>query len=171
MSRSLSMILHLREKSRISPLSCPFLAVPSLELDLQYSCISAYLQIQIYLPLCLFFLFHLLLSLCLCLSLVLHKCQLPYLKAFSADLRGSLYRSHYKSLTPVILCCWYSSTIFYFVCFVTEGFGPEPRKGTLGLSRGLTEIKCEYNQVALVLLPTLANLCPCPFVFFFRPLR
>lgn len=85
-----------------------------------------------------------------CLSLstslsLLHKCQLPILKAFCADLWGSFYHSHYKSLTPVTLHCWYSSTIFYFVCFVTEYFGPGPRKCTLGLSRGLTVMKCELS--------------------------
>lgn len=83
--------------------------------------------------------FHLSLSL-------LHKCQLPVLKAFCTDLRGSFYHSHYKSLTPVTLHCWYSSTIFYFVCFVTEYFGLGPRKCTLGLSRGLTGMKCELSS-------------------------
>lgn len=114
-------------------------------------------------PLSLFFLFHP----SLCLSIVLHKCQLPYQKAFCADLRGSLYRSHYKSLTPVTLLCWYSSTIFYFVCFVTECFGPRPRKGTLGLSKGLTGMKCELQPSGS---RTIADLCDCVLLFSFSDL-
>lgn len=49
---------------------------------------------------------------------LLHKCQIPHLKAFCTDLRGGLHHSRRKSFTPVTLLCWYSSTIFYFVCLL-----------------------------------------------------
>lgn len=84
----------------------------------------------------------------------------PILKAFCTDLRGNFYRSHYKSLTPVTLHCWYSSTIFYFVCFVTEYFGLWPRKCTLGLSRGLTGMKCELSPSGFATTADLCKLVP-----------
>lgn len=105
------------------------------------------------------------------LSLVLHKCQLPYLKAFCTDLRASLYHSHYKSLTPVTLLCWYSSTIFYFVCFVTECFGTGPRKGTLGLSRGLTGMKCELQPSGSGTAADLGKPASMTFCFLFQTLQ
>lgn len=98
---------------------------------------------------------------------LLHKCQLPYLRAFCTDLRVSLYRSYYKSLTPVTLLCWYSSAIFYFVSSVTECFGPGPRKGTLGLSRGLTGMKCELQQPGLTTAADPCNPASVSFCFPF----
>lgn len=136
----------------------------SLELNSQYSCTSTRFQIQM--SFCLFFSTSP--SLSRSFSLVLHKCQLPYLKAFCADLRGSLYRSHYKSLTPVTLLCWYSSTIFYFVCFLTECFGLRPRKGTLGLSRGLTGMKCELQSGGFATAADLSEPSPVSFCFLFQ---
>lgn len=108
------------------------------------------------------------LSLSLSTPFFLHKCHLPYLKAFSADLRASLYRSHYKSLTPMTLLCWYSSTIFYFVCFVTECFGLGPRKGTLALSRGLTGMECELKPSGSSTAADLGKPASVSFCFFFQ---
>lgn len=90
------------------------------------------------------------------LTSLVHKCQRTHLKAFCTDLWESLNHSYYKSLTHVILLCWFHPPFFLFCLFVTECVGLGPVKGTLGLSGDLTGRKRELQPFCFA---PGANLC------------
>ena len=143
----------LRSKKEENPLNPALnLAVLSLTLNL-YSPLHTTPHSNVFISL--FILFQ-----SLSVSLVLHKCQLPYLKAFCSDLRGS-WSVHIINLSPLWLCCWYSSPILYFVCFfVYRGLWTGAKERHSGIIT-----RFNRNEVWITTGPTSAM----SFSFLFGP--
>lgn len=62
------------------------------------------------------------------LTSLVHKCQRTHLKAFCTDLWESLNHSYYKSLTHVILLCWFHPPVFILsLCYRVRWIGASER--------------------------------------------